>query len=200
MKKQLLLFLLAVITALSGYAADFQLEATTTGYRINGGSVVSFSGSIAGKSFNDAEITVSFAKGSGGSNPQINSSGYFQLYAGNTMTITRANSEKLSSANIVVAGTSYNLSNCTASNGTITGSKWQNANATTVTLTVKSSQQVRFSKLTVEYTGGSSGGLLDPELVWKIFSGKPSPPPHTISPKELQITPSAPLTAALPTI
>ncbi|MGM9853069.1 MAG: hypothetical protein ACI30N_03765 [Muribaculaceae bacterium] len=118
MKKQLLLFLLAVITALSGYAADFQLEATTTGYRINGGSVVSFSGSIAGKSFNDAEITVSFAKGSGGSNPQINSSGYFQLYAGNTMTITRANSEKLSSANIVVAGTNYNLSNCTASNGT----------------------------------------------------------------------------------
>lgn len=165
--------MLCIAVVLPGYAADFQLEVTSTGYRINGGSVVTLSNSTQVTTFTDGEITVTFGKKSGIA-PQFltSSNGRIRVYNGSTITIKRK-SGNLSSATVTSDKTLKNVA--TGSNGSITGDKWQNGSASEVVLSFNT--QTNITKVLVEYDATPVTGKTDPKLYWTDYtytSGKPT--------------------------
>lgn len=158
--------MLCIAVVLPGYAADFQLEVTSTGYRINGGSVVTLNNSTQVTTFTDGEITVTFGKKSGTA-PQFltSSNGRIRVYNGSTITIKRK-SGNLSSATVTSDKTLKNVAG--SNNGSITGDKWQNGAASEVVLSFNT--QTNITKVLVEYNATPVTGKTDPKLYWTDYT------------------------------
>lgn len=164
MKKFYYLFAVMVLSLFAGLQARAD-EVTKTAAEL-AGNPASGSVSFEGQTYNlNADISLSFSKGSGTTNPQYYVNGdAVRFYGGNTATFKGAEGVTITKIEFTVPSSGgMSDSNTVFSDGVCVGTVWTGSTNEVVMTNPAKSGNVRFSAVTVTYTKGGATPDPDPD-------------------------------------